>query len=267
MTSYHLRRRENKYELSVDVARVLQAEIARHLPVYSFVQGPLDSYMTTVYFDTENRALFRRAERSFDDNLKVRLREYYYATPCDRVNGASSAPEYRIDDACFVELKQRRSGVVTKRRFRIPKVYVGDLFAGKELGRELEVGLDARSRRHVRVAYSTFCKLLGRMRVQATSVVVYHRVAYQESERELRVTFDDQLRVYRPPAGLYAGRAALTPSTLGEEIAAPEKVILEIKCRREYPQWLAQALRAVEAGQHSKFTTSVRSILAAAPEW
>jgi len=82
-------RREEKYELDTVSAAELQAEISRHLPLFAYRKGQSCTYVTTIYFDTRNRDFYRRAEQSYDDNVKIRVKEYYYAVSPEAGGGAS----------------------------------------------------------------------------------------------------------------------------------------------------------------------------------
>ena len=263
-STVYLCRREHKYEVSPAVARELRDEIAKHLPLFSYIPGRRDSHITTVYFDTRNRDLYHRAERSFDDNFKIRVKEYYYPradAPGETGDGWTVRGEYQISPFCYVELKQRRRGIVFKRRFRLPKTCVGPLFAGDDVSSFVFDGLTGRERLSVQKTYDALRKYLQKVTVEVSSVVAYHRLVYQKSEKDLRVTFDQGVSVHAPPRGLYGGVEALTPEVLGAPIRTLERVILEIKCSRSYPVWLRNILSRLSAKRLSKFTSSVRMLL------
>ncbi len=274
MPAFRTGRREHKYELSPAVAAALRADIATRLPLYSYIPGRTETFVSTVYFDTVDRVLFRRAERSFDDNLKIRVKEYFYPVG-NSANGRSAGDErivrrenetieggLLVSPTCYVELKERTGGVVTKRRLALPKAQVPRLFAGEDVAPFIE-GVNGVGTHGAGVAstYSRLCRELSRARVECSSIVVYHRVVYQESESDLRITFDDAIRVYAPRSDLYDRHSALTPAVLGEPLRRLDKTILEIKCPREYPAWLKSTLRRVSTKRLSKFTSSVRLVL------
>ncbi len=266
-----MRRRERKYEVEPALALELRRSIEKRLPLFNYIPGQSDSYITTVYFDTRNRDLYHRASRSFDNNFKIRIKEYYYAGSNEDVlaagdglaagGGLKRSEAFRCSRFCFVELKQRRDGIVAKRRFRLPKDQVERLFAGEDVSSFVFDGLTGKTRRSVEKTYDALRRYLEKVTVEVSSVVCYHRLVYQKSETELRVTFDGQVAVHSPPAGLYSEFQALTPEVLGSPIRTLDRVIMEIKCAGDYPAWLRDVLTTLPAKRVSKFTSSVRFVI------
>lgn len=257
-------RREEKYELDQATAAWLEDRLAARLPRFSYHPGFLATYVTTVYFDTQDRKFYWRAEQDYDDNVKIRVREYYYRSEDERAP-AKSDPGNGVrtitEGVCYVELKQRSHGQVTKKRFGIPKTALETLFLGNDVWDILVDSNPASEPGALADAYGALRGYLGRYRVEVTSVVNYRRKVYQREESDLRVTLDDRVAVYPPPRGLYTVADALTREWLGVPIRESERVILEIKCPGEYPAWLKEALGAFSSKRLSKFTTSVRLLL------
>jgi hypothetical protein len=112
----------------------------------------------------------------------------------------------------------------------------------------------------VRAVYDELRACLKTYAVQPSSAVSYRRQVYQRIEGELRVTFDDEIAVHRPPAGLYERTPALTRDVLGKPIYTSDRFIVEIKCPGDLPDWLATALKNHSSRRLSKFTTSVRLV-------
>ena len=246
------RRLETKYEVEEAEFRCLRAAVAENLPLFQFRPGRRFTSITTVYFDTENLTLFDRARRSYDDNLKLRVKEYYY--PC----GAGGEEEPEISPNCFVEIKERTAGEVFKRRLRIPKRLLSRLFAREDIWADLVKGASGiEFEETTRQIYWEIKTFLETYSVDPHVVVNYRREVYQENERRLRVTFDDRLRIFRPVVGLYEAVDALTRQRLGAPIRAVPKKIVEVKCPGEYPDWLNNALDSHLPRKISKFTTSV----------
>jgi hypothetical protein len=265
--SYFFRREERKFEVDVAAAAFLKQEIAKHVPLFEFSSGCPHTHITTIYFDTRERYFYERAERSYDNNVKLRVKEYYY---CDERGSARTFPH------CFVELKERVDGVVYKRRFVTPKDLLESLLRGTDIWPLIEA---AGRERGVRAAnggawplpvedgalqasfhaYEQFRRYLEQFRVEPASIVNYRRQVFQRSEEELRITFDDEIAVCPALAGLYGQARSLTRQVLGKPKYVHDKVILEIKCAsRDYPDWLQRSLRNHSSKPLSKFTTSVR---------
>jgi hypothetical protein len=282
---YFVRRQEEKFEMGIATAAFLREEIARHLPLYEFYPGYSSTYVTTIYFDTADYLLYKGAERSYDDNVKIRVKEYYYRRREGALfdgaraggaagNGQETNGLYLCFPHCFVEVKRRQQGTVYKWRLQLPKDKLAALFEGADVW---ESAIDGSAPAApgspaagpgLRESYGELRSYLSRYEVLATSIVNYRRSVYQRSEEELRITFDDEIAVYPALPGLY-GRpggnghgsdfVTLTREVLGAPTRRYEKVILEIKCPgQSLPEWLQRVLRNLSSKQLSKFTTSVR---------
>ena len=275
------RRKEEKYEVGSAAAAFLQAEIARRLPLFEYHQGYPSTFITTLYYDTKNRDFYRRAVRHYDNNVKIRVKEYYYSV--GSTSGASTAVGsttdsaccakssngdghlYQISPECYVELKQSLNGTVLKKRFGFPKKELSLLFAGKDVWPTLLGVTPAGDVGALREIYRELKRYISTYPVEVTSIVNYRRTVYQENEEHLRVTFDDSLAVFPPLPSLYDSNEALTAEVLGKATRKSDKVILEIKCPDEYPDWLRNALQFHSSKRLSKFTTSVRYLLGSSP--
>jgi hypothetical protein len=259
------RRQEDKYEIGLAQAMFLREEIGRRLPLFSYQAGHSHTFITTVYFDTRTHDFFHKAERNYDENVKIRVKEYFYGLDqaashaAPRRNG--KAPHYQLSAHCYVEIKEKVRGTVIKRRFCFPKKHLARLFRGEDVWPLLLAITPPDELGPLHEIYSEFKRFISAYPVEASSVVNYRRTVYQEVEDHLRITFDDQIGVYPPPTGLYAVHEALTPEVLGKPLRATDAVILEIKCAGEYPAWLRKALQDHTSKRLSKFTTSVRLLL------
>lgn len=271
------RRREEKYEVGSAAAALLQAEIARRLPLFEYHPGYPYTFITTLYFDTKNRDFYQRAERHYDDNVKIRVKEYYYSlgpvvsnaggSDCSNCSGTNGEAYngYKTSPQCYVELKQSLNGTVTKKRFAFPKKELSLLFRGQDVWPILVKVTPPGEIGPLREIYRELKRYINAYSVEVTSIVNYRRTVYQENEEDLRITFDDSLAVFPPVPNLYDRNEALTSQVLGNATRKSDKVILEIKCPGEYPDWLKSALKFHSSKRLSKFTTSVRFLLGASP--
>lgn len=257
-----IQRSETKYELSRAEAAALEGEISRRLPIYEFNPGYPFTHITTVYFDTAGLQLYERACLEYNDNLKIRVKEYYYVGP----GGKELVSPY-----CFIELKQRRDGVISKQRLRIAKQYLAAFIRGEDLRGKLreQPALAGEGAETVRDdfdrAYDALREKLSATPVRPVSAINYRRRVYQRDENDLRVTFDDRITVYSAPTDLYGNKVSLAASSLGSPVGRTENMIAEIKCRKlstgSFPNWLEVILCSLRARSLSKFTTSVNFIL------
>jgi hypothetical protein len=249
------RRREEKYEIGLGSAAFLREEIARRLPLFEYNPGHAYTHVTTLYFDTRDRHFFHEAVRDYRNHLRIRVKEYYYA------RAAGERKDFLISPYCFVELKETIDGAVVKRRFAFPKRDLSRLFRREEVWPILLRISPPHELGPLHDIYCEFRKFISDYPVEPTSIVHYRRVVYQRTEEDLRITFDDQLAVYPPVLDLYDRIEALTPDVLGKPVRKADRVILEIKCAGEHPEWLRSALQYHSSKRLSKFTTSMRFLL------
>jgi len=262
-------RKEDKYELPEAVALSLKAEIARRLPLYEYRPGQPCTWISTVYFDNRSRDFYRRAETQHEDNLKIRVKDYYYVlrdgrTPAPE-GGPVEKPSYLTSPTCYLELKRTLQDQVLKRRFCLPRSELYSLLSGQDLGSALLKVIPAEEVGALLDVYRQFQRFLTAEQLEVTSVVNYCRTVHQKDERELRITFDDQLSVFPPiPLGS-AASGPLTPEALGKPLRLSENVILEVKYVGRYPEWLEEILERHPLVHFSKFTWGVRLLLGSTP--
>ena len=121
-------RRETKYELDAKGAGEMRRIVEENLPRYEFREGRPSTFITTVYFDTDHLDFYEHASRHYDNNKKIRVKEYYY----ELEDGSEETFPY-----CFVEIKKRREGRVRKRRLLVPKKLLGRILKGEDVWEEL----------------------------------------------------------------------------------------------------------------------------------
>jgi hypothetical protein len=257
---YFLQRREEKYEMQVGAAAFLREEIERHLPRFEFRKGHPYTYITTIYFDSEKLEFYDRAKSFYDDNIKIRVKEYYYQNtsfPRPGLIHKGKIPWVTFE-SCFVEIKQRIRGLVVKRRFEVPKSIFGRLIRGDDVWDDLVASKTGIEGDGLFDTYREFRDFLRHHHLSEKSIINYRRSVYQEDELELRITFDDEIATFRPVPGLYESVTNLARDNLGSPYEISEKVILEIKCKDGYPPWLVNLLHTHQPKRISKFTTSMR---------
>ncbi len=254
-----MKRKEEKYEIPAGKASYLREEIARHLPLFEFRKGHPHTYITTVYLDTEELDLYNKARSYYDDNLKVRVKEYYYqnSDPRNSTNGSAPAPSWHVLDYCFLEIKERIGGLVVKRRFEVPKTLLGRLIHGEDVWDALVSSRNGIEFTGMVDVYREFRNFLKHFRVFPKSIINYRRSVYQKDEEELRITFDDEIAVFEPVPGLYERTGSLARSFLGLPRKLVDSIILEVKCQNGHPEWLVQLMENLSPKRFSKFTSSL----------
>ena len=220
---YFQRRKEEKYHLDPGGANLVQSEVKRHLPLFEFRKGKKHTYITTVYLDTDKLEFFEKARSFYDDSLKVRIKEYCYRE-------TESAPWLTFDN-CFPEIKQRVHGLVVKRRFQLRKELLDRLLRGENIWEEMVAFGNGTEFEGILEFYREFRWYVNRFKLCPKAIINYRRTVYQEDEQDLRITFDDDIVVYKPVPGLYRETGTLARSSLGEPARRFSHVTMEIKLK------------------------------------
>ena len=257
-------REETKYLVAPAHWERLASELSQRLPGHRFTGAGANRlpdahhYVTTIYFDTPTRALFRAAAATVDRNLKIRAKEYYDLHPSLAEVATDPAQIVRYQPWLWFEIKRREGSRTRKQRFRLPKSDVGQFFAEGRI--TPDAMMLAAEGDNLLEAMDT-CRALGEP-LSSVCLVNYRRLSWQSDEAELRVTFDRGLASFAPPADLWARRQALVRSALGAAAGAEPSGVLEIKRRGAVPAWLDQVLAGVGATPvpFSKFVSAFRAV-------
>lgn len=261
-TSITDERQEIKYLLGAATGRELAVELNNRLPKHHF-KGPgarplpgAQHWVTTVYFDTADRKLFRQA-KSQGGGLKVRAKEYYDEHPGLAQTARDRRELVRHAPLLWVELKLSREGQSGKRRVGIPKTEVPHVFEqGRISERIVEIQREAYGEEADEIL-AELEELRARFDspLRATALVNYRRDAWQDEAASLRVTVDRRLAFFRPPEDLWSSSDELHRRRLGSPVRSQEGFVLEIKSVGPQPDWLAKCLErlAIRATRFSKF--------------
>ena len=116
-------REETKYLVPPARWETLAAELSHRLSGHRFTGEGANRlpdphhYVTTIYFDTPSRALFRAAATAPDDNLKVRAKEYYDLHPSLAEVATDPTQIVRYQPWLWFELERREGPRTSKRAF------------------------------------------------------------------------------------------------------------------------------------------------------
>jgi hypothetical protein len=266
-------REETKYLVTPEHFDALAAEFTRRLPSHRFtgegangLPGP-HHYVTTIYFDTPSRLLFRTAVNDFEHNVKIRAKEYYDLHPSLAELATDPTQIVRYQRWLWFELKRRDGSHTSKRRFRLRKHEVPAFFtygqrtpdsiAPPPLGDEpVSAASDAALEEIV-----AYCQSLDEP-LEASCLVNYRRLSWQSADAHLRVTVDLGLMFYAAPSDLWTREHALVRNTLGPPRGGQSKAILEIKHHGGLPPWVDAALEraGVQSMPFSKFESASRVV-------
>lgn len=239
MTDLVRRRIELKYLLPPAKTRNLRSAMAAD-PGHEFRR--IGGWVTTVYFDLPDRRLARAAMERPEENLKLRLREYFddEGAPCSRF--------------VWMEIKERQGSSSRKNRFRLHKRLVAPFLRGEgDLASILtcqQAGADP----------SGVCETVQRIHDlagdpwTAFGAVRYRRCSLEGGSPAGRLTLDDRISYHLGPIGLYDTHSALDRRALGPATAEEPAGILEVKHAEEsVPGWCRRLVDGREPAEYSKF--------------
>ena len=172
--------------------------------------------ITSLYYDSPDRACYRAKIEGIKYRRKVRIRTY----------------GRHVDDpsqVVLLEIKQRINRTVQKRRIAVPWHAAVALV---EDGKTPE-GLSPED-----LAVAAEIDFLGRtLQLEPACVISYRRQAWVGSrfERGLRITFDEDMTCRGPERGLATG----IPD---HAFMAPDAVIMEVKVDETVPLWVTRML-------------------------
>ena len=217
-TACIFKRIEKKYLLSEAQYEALFQRIGAHLKPDAFGR----STVMSLYLDTPDSRIIRNSIEAVDYKEKLRLRSY----------GTAGA-----DSTVFLELKKKYGGVVYKRRAAMTLA---------EAERYLESGVKPYESQ-ILSELDWALRLYGRPR-GAMLIACEREAWFDESQPDLRLTFDRNIRYREREPGLDRGSAGIA-------LLPRDRILLEIKTAGAMPLWLAHALDAesILPGSFSKY--------------
>lgn len=214
----------------------------------------IGGWVTTVYFDLPDRRLARAALERPEENLKLRMREYFddEGASCSRF--------------VWFEIKERQGAASRKSRFRLHKRLIARFLRGEvDIATVLTCqGEDA--------DLTSVCETVQRIHELAGEslapfgAVRYRRCSVEGGTPAGRLTLDDRISYHLGPIALEESRSALDRQALGP-VAGEESVgVLEVKHGGEaLPAWCRRLAGAREPVEYSKFLKLSRLSFAEAP--
>lgn len=208
-TKLTFKRYEKKYLLTPEKFRLIKERIGGYIEPDEFPQ----STVCSVYYDGGDYHLIRHSIDKPVYKEKLRLRSY--GVPAE-------------GDTVFLELKKKFKGVVYKRRAPMPVAEAEAYLAGEapapdsgQIINEIDWFLKE----------NTLCPKV---------LIACDRLSLRGREdRELRITFDENIRWRRSELSLTAG-------SHGELLMKDGGVLMEIKIPGAAPLWLARTLSELE---------------------
>jgi SPX domain protein involved in polyphosphate accumulation len=205
LVSTYFRRYEQKYLIN----RSQYAELSDFLPSLVREDQFGRSTVCTIYYDTDDFTIIRKAQNRPLFKEKLRLRSYGVPGP---------------EDMVFLELKKKFKGITYKRRISLPLAQTRDYQF-----------LHAVSSGSSYVINEINCFLL-RYKPTPKVLIGCHRVAFQGLENpSLRITFDTQLRWRQTDLDLSQGH-------YGESLLQDDVYLMELKVDEAVPLSLSRMM-------------------------
>lgn len=236
-------------------------------------RGLVRHYITTLYFDTEDRDIYRQNIESVSAT-KLRAREYYDIHPA--LTELVTAPREAVRDTSklWLEVKHKARERTQKTRFCIPKIDTPKLFEHGEISHET-VAIQQRlygEQAHQALDQLTALIASFEQPLRADCIVNYRRRAWQSEDGQLRITLDSQISCMRPHDELWQNSAAWTRAVLGHAVYEQAESVLEVKTHGPVPQSLHSVMQqlAIEPAmlrttssakrRYSKFLTASEAV-------
>jgi SPX domain protein involved in polyphosphate accumulation len=215
-------RYENKYLMDSKAFYALYNRLLTYMELDEYNKNDQFYSISNLYYDTEHDSLIRNSLAKPKYREKLRIRAY-------------GVPEQNAK--VYLELKKKVFGLVNKRRtaLRLGEAYS---FAGTGIKPELQPYMN-------RQVVQEIDYFLGRYDLQPKVYLAYERIAmFDKSGRDLRITFDTNIRSRRYDLQLEAGDH-------GEPLMDRGQWLMEVKAEKTIPVWLSHML-----SEHQMFRTS-----------
>lgn len=228
-------RYEMKYYISESQAEAIVQFIKPYLKLdrYCKLQKSGDYPIVSLYLDSGNLQLCQESLRGQNNRFKLRIRSY------------TDEPDYPR----FFEIKRRMNTIIIKNRARVMQRDVQTLLAGlPQPPQSYTADIET---------IDQFQLYMNSIRAKPAVLVRYLRQAYEgDSENRVRVTFDRELayNVTSLPEVRFGGVGwQRHPYTFNG-------VIMEIKFKDRYPEWLSRMVRCFNLRQQSisKYASSIK---------
>lgn len=215
-------RYENKYLLDDEAYLRFYDRLLDYMEIDEYnKQHPFYS-ISNIYFDTENHSLIRKSISKPKYKEKLRLRAYGVPKP---------------GDFGYLELKKKVFGLVNKRRTSLRLAEACE-FVRTGIMPEYEDYMNKQVLHEIHY-------FLGRYELEPKVYLAYNRRAlFDKNNRDLRITFDTNIRSRRYDLTLESGDH-------GEPLLEPGRWLMEVKAEKTIPLWLSRML-----SEHHMFRTS-----------
>ena len=215
----------------------LDRQMRRHDATNAHSSEIVDHWVTTVYFDTASRHIFR-AQSEHGESMKVRAREYYDVLDslAELATEASSATH--TTPWTWLEFKWKESGETRKQRVAVTRAEIPELVLQQLPDKDGPArAVDTVELSRMKEALAQLEEKYGEQ-LRPDCIVSYRRWAWEDPRGDLRITLDTHLVGYEATSGLWEFTKPLTRAELGQPQFSLDAAVLEIKSTKDLPEWI-----------------------------
>lgn len=210
-------RYEKKFMIDDITFKEIQKRFEQHMEMDEFNKVNGMYTVSNIYYDTVDNELIHRSLSKPIYKEKLRLRAY-------------GVPEQHMKG--YLEIKKKYKGLVNKRR---TSMVIADAYHFMETGRKPE-----EKSYHNKQVINEIEFFLRRYKLQPAIYIAYDRIAFfSKKSKDLRITFDSNIRTRRYDLSLEAGDH-------GEQLIGSDLILMEIKAENAFPLWLSRMLSEME---------------------
>jgi len=233
-------RQEVKYLFEPQEAQKRFAMLGKRIPE-KIVGGCATSYRVSVYLDTSQYDLCRAELQSNGRSVKLRVKDYYLYDGYRPV----------IGDKYWLEAKVRVGTTVEKSRFAVEK---------RAVEKALQHGITERLSPREQEAAEAFETIRNGRTLFPVFIVHYRRTTLQDTELNLRLTFDEIVTYHRPLKGLFVLYDGISRQVLPPPLKVETKWVVELKVSGSVPPFIEEILDPARQVNYSKFGVGVREL-------
>ena len=236
---------ETKYTLDADQTAFIQAGISAYMALDRYGE----SRITSLYYDTPDRAMIARSVEKPNYKEKLRLRRYSPPCPYD---DSMHAVDFEWDEKhiCYLESKVKYDGIVYKRRFAITEGAATDFVCGMPYDEAVALHplhesdaakLNEYRTRQIAREIRSMTRRWGGVVPSCDLTVLRQAWAPTVDDLNLRITFDREIA--------YADLVA--NDGMWHRLVEPGTSIMETKAVGAVPGWFAHLLTQCRAYPNS----------------
>lgn len=234
---FQFKRLEKKYLLNSFQAELLIGQVGFYIPLDK--KSTENPFISSIYFDNAEWKCFNAQIEKQNPRFKLRLRQY----------GENENDVRRR----FLEIKRKNNSISYKERLNIhlpDSKSATDFLLDYVRTSNMKIKVDS-----INDVYHKIRNVIQDNRLEPVVQVSYKRIAFENQDRTLRITFDTGLNFQSFPA--LFNRSVFTNHEMPDDF-----FIMEIKYKGKIPVWLKRLLKLnnIQRQRFSKYCKAIKSI-------